>query len=81
MLNHNSSSLNSEVFSAGTLWALLFLYKDIHSTRISLIDLPRPPLKIELKIKANMVEVSAEGEVLSALPVKRVMTVNTEEYA
>jgi hypothetical protein len=38
-------------------------------------------VKIELKIKAKVVEVSAEGEVLSALPVKRVMTVNTEGYA
>jgi hypothetical protein len=38
-------------------------------------------VKIELKIKAKVVEVSAKGEVLSALAVKRVMTVNTEGYA
>jgi hypothetical protein len=38
-------------------------------------------VKIKFKIKAKVVEVSAKGEALSALPVKRVMTVNTEGYA
>jgi hypothetical protein len=55
----NSLGLSFEVFSAGTLWALLFLYKDIqHRKNIS--DTSAISMKSDLKSRHRQ-EISIEG--------------------